>query len=233
VGKPGTFLESQYDPSSSTYRAARLQCTPFYYDWVTETVGGPITVVGAEILPSSEYSVKTYGSSCEATEATCTDVGTAVTMKTRRFGDVEAPFNPPGTGQQPDAGDVTALVNKFRGVPGSRSKAVTQFQPNVPELNTDVNGLDIVDIVGAFKGFAYPFSGPCPCPSVATCGALACPGGATVCTSSGLPGLGTGSMCVKTCTGGANAGDPCINNTHCPGGTCGSGFCRDRCGRCK
>jgi hypothetical protein len=38
---------------------------------------------------------------------------------------------------------------------------------------------------------------------------------------------------VKTCVAGANAGDPCINNSHCPGSTCGAGFCRDRCARCK
>jgi len=229
VGKPGTFLESQDLPALGNYRAARLQCTPFYFDWVTETATTPITVVGAEILPSSEYSVKTYGSSCDGTEATCTDVGTAVTMKTRRSADVALVYNPPGTTTQPDALDVTVLVNKFKFVPGSPSKALLQLQPNLPELNGDINALDIVAVVEGVKGFAYSFGGPCPCPSLVICGATPCPGVAT-CTGSGLPGLGAESMCVKMCS---VSGAPCIDATACPTGeTCGSPSCRDACGRC-
>ncbi len=94
VGKPATFLEAQEQPSWGNYRAARLQCTPFYYDWVTETAGkvcagplGPansglpcvdnsgctapatcidkkITVVGAEILPSSTYDYPAFATGC-------------------------------------------------------------------------------------------------------------------------------------------------------------------------
>jgi hypothetical protein len=236
VGKPGTFLEAQDNPLIGNYRAARLQCTPFYFDWVTETAGGPITVVGAEIMPSSAYSVQAYGASCKDNEVGCTNVSAAVAMLTRRSGDVAARFNPPDPSTQPDALDVTVLVNKFTGKPGAPVKAVAQLQPNLPELNADINALDIVAVVGAVKGFAYSFAGPCPCPSLVTCGpatgSLACPGGAGTCTGSGLPGLGAGAMCVKTCNGGANAGDPCINDTHCPGSTCGTGFCRDSCGRC-
>ncbi|MFH1107596.1 MAG: M4 family metallopeptidase, partial [Planctomycetota bacterium] len=170
VGEPGTFYEAQGPPLSGPYRAARLQCSPFYADWVTETASGTISVVGAEIMPSSEYSVKTYGSSCVGIEATCTDVGTAVTMKTRRSGDAETGYNPPGTGQQPDAGDVTALVNKFKKLAGAPVNSRSQLQPNLPELNTDVSASDIVAVVDAYKGFAYPYGGPCPCPSLVTCG---------------------------------------------------------------
>jgi hypothetical protein len=232
VGKPGTFYERQGPPLSEPYRAARLQCSPFYADWVGETASAPISVVGAEVMPSSEYSVKTYGSSCVGIEATCTDVGTAVTMKTRRSGDVETGYNPPGTGTQPDASDVTALVNKFKNLAGAPVKARSQLQPNLPELNTDVSATDIVAVVDAYKGFAYPYGGPCPCPSLVICGVTACPGGAGTCTGSELPGLGAEATCVKTCTGGTNADDPCIDPAHCPGGTCGSPFCRDKCGRC-
>jgi hypothetical protein len=239
VGKPGTFLESQDIPTGASYRAARLQCTPFYYDWVTETATTPITVVGAEIMPSSEYSVQTYGSSCDGAEATCLDVGIAVTMKTRRSGDAAVSYNPPATTSQPDAIDVTEVLNKFTGKVGAPVKARSQVQPNLVELNGNISGLDIVAVADAVKGFAYPYGGPCPCPSLVTCGpgtgSLACgplplPGGVGTCTGSALPGLGLGAMCVKTCSG---SGDPCINNTHCPTGeTCGNPFCRDKCGRC-
>jgi hypothetical protein len=160
-----------------------------------------------------------------------------LTIKTGRHGDVAGAFNPPSTSTQPDAIDVTQLVNKFKNVLGAPGKAVTQLQPNVPELNADINALDIVAVVDAVKGNAYSYVGPCPCPSLVTCGpvpggpsSLACSGGVGTCTGSALPGLGPGAMCVKTCSG---SGDPCINNTHCPTGeTCGSPFCRDKCGRC-
>ena len=39
VGKPLTFMERQGPPASGPYRAARLQCTPVYFDWVMETAG--------------------------------------------------------------------------------------------------------------------------------------------------------------------------------------------------
>jgi len=229
VGKPGTFLESQDSPGSMNYRAARLQCTPFYTDWVTETAGGPIVVVGAEIAPSSEYSVQAYGASCNGVEASCANVSTPVTMYTRRFGDVEVPFVPPNATGQPDVTDVAQLVNRFKNVAGAPVKAVSQLQPNLPELNADINALDIVAVVDAVKQRAYSFSGPCPCPSTVTCGSTAC-SSPTICAST----YGPGAVCVKTCTGpGLLAGDPCINDSHCVGsGTCAAGFCRDRCGRC-
>ena len=309
VGNPGTFLESQDLPALGNYRAARLQCTPFYTDWVAETATTPITVVGAEIMPSSTYGVQTYGASCMGNEGTCTNVGTAVTMCTRRSGDVTAPYqNPAVSLSQPDGLDVGLLVAKFKGAL-SPSKGVLQLQPNLLELNGDINALDILAGVDAFRGKAYSFDGPCPCPSQATCGAFACPptvctatnicvGGTnngadcrvcsnkkcsgfppnTVCTGTGqgncpsgqtcnfinctdntpcIPtggtcqpsdspctgggvctlsstlGLGAGAMCVKTCVGGSNDGEPCINDSHCPGSSCGSGFCRDACGRCS
>ncbi|MFH1108413.1 MAG: M1 family metallopeptidase, partial [Planctomycetota bacterium] len=165
VGKPGTFYEAQGPPLSGPYRAARLQCSPFYWDWVTETASGPISVVGAEIMPSSEYSVRAYASSCAGHEydvPDCAGAGPAVTMYTRRSGDVETGYNPPGTGTQPDANDVTALVNKFTKLAGAPLNFRSQLQPNLPELNTDVSASDIVAVVDAYKGFAYPYGGPCP-----------------------------------------------------------------------
>jgi len=231
VGKPGTFLESQDSPGLGSYKAARLQCTPYYHDFAAE---GLIHVTGAEIVPSSRYDVEIFAASCKGSEDTCTAVSSAVTMTTRRSGDIAANFNPPSTSTQPDAIDVTQLVNKFKNVSGAPSKVVAQLQPNLPELNADINALDIVAEVDAVKQFAYSFSGPCACPSAVPCDpaidSVACTT-PTVCVTT----FGAGALCVKTCSGGDNAGDPCINNMHCPGsppGTCENGFCRDRCGRC-
>jgi len=237
VGKPGVFLESQdAGPGAGTYKAARLQCTPYYTDWITDTANALIAVVGGEIAPSSEYRVQVYGASCKGAETGCSDVSAPVTMYTRRSGDVELPFSPPDASGQPNVTDIAQLVNKWKNVAGAPVKAIAQLQPNLPELNADISALEIVAVVDAVKQLAYPFSGPCPCPSTVTCGSLAC-SSATPC----IAALGAGAACVKTCAGGTNAGEPCINNTHCTQGCCGSGctptttgggFCNDRCGRC-
>ena len=214
VGKPGTFYESQGPPVSGPYTAARLQCTAYYHDWITETASAPITVVGAEIAPSSRYEVAVYGASCEGNESCCAAVSAAVTMYTRRSGDVDQPFNPPSATGQPDVTDVTQLVNKFKNLPGAPVKAIAQLQPNLPELNANINVLDVLAVVDAFKNnIAYAFSGPCACPSLVSCELTVC-NSATPCVNA----YGAGSTCVKTCAGGTNNGDPCIDNLYCPGG---------------
>jgi len=223
VGKPSTFYESQGPPLTGPYRAARLQCTPFYWDWVAETATDPIVVVGAEIVPSSEYSVRVYAGSCTDSETICTNVSAAVTMYTRRSGDVVVPYRPgslPDT-NQPNANDIAALVNKFKSLAGSPEHYRSQVQPNLPELNGSISALDISTVVDGVKGFRYAFSGPCACPSTQACG-LSC--------------AGCLGLCVRTCVGGDNDGEPCINSAnHCPGGgTCSAaGTCRDKCGRCN
>jgi hypothetical protein len=236
VGPWVTVYESQGPPLAGPSIAARLQCTPYYWDWKSK---GPIWVVGAEIMPSSQYSVQAYGDSCMGNEGTCTNVSAPVTMYTRRSGDVEAVYNPPTNVPQPDAIDLAQVVNKFAGKLGAPLKCRAQLQPNLPELNTDVNALDIVAVVDAIKGKAYPFSGPCPCPSKMLCRNTPCATPAVCVALPAASGGGAGAMCVKTCVGGSADGQPCINIGHCPGGTsCGAagptpGFCRDKCGRCN
>jgi len=219
LGRVVTVREAQDNPGRGSFLASRLQCTPYYTDW---TAVGSITIVGPEIMPSSTYELTAYASSCEGAEATCANVSTPVQALTRRSGDVAIPYAPSGT--QPDGQDVVAAVNKFKSLLGSPSKAIAQIQPNVIELNTDLSGLDIVAVIDAFRGVAYPYSGPCPCPSTVICNTTACTPGDPC----------GGGLCIQTCTGGTNADQPCRNDNHCPGGTCPStGFCRDRCGRCN
>jgi len=228
VGKPGTFYEHQGPPVSGPYKAARLQCTPLYRDWAGE---GLICVTGADIVPSSTYDVQVFAASCDGIEGTCANVSCPLQIVTARWGDVEAPFNPPATSNQPDVTDVAQLVNKFKNLAGALVKAISQLQPGLPELNANINVLDILAVVDAFKNnIAYSFSGPCRCPSLVTCGLMGC-ANATPCVTANGPG----STCMKTCTGpGPLTGDLCIDDTHCVGsGTCGTGFCRDRCGRCS
>jgi len=220
VGRPRTFLEFQSSPGGSRYTAARLQCTPLYRDW---TADGELHIIGAEIVPSSTYQVQNFAESCAGNEDACMVTSGLLVVTTARWGDIAPEFNPPATTTQPDVIDVAQLVNKFKNLPGAPVKAIAQLQPNLPDPNADINVLDILAVVDAVKQFAYSFSGPCPCPSLVACNMAAC----------AVPSDCSDGLCVQTCLGGANAGEPCINDSHCPSGTCGSGFCRDRCGRCS
>jgi hypothetical protein len=258
VGPPLGYLESNDNPGLGNYRAARLQCTPYYHTWSIE---GIVHAIGAEIVPSSAYEVQVFGAICKGIEDTCGAVSSPVTMTTRRAGDIATPFQgaPPLT--QPNAIDVTNAVNKFRNLFGAPPKVISQVQPNFPDPNSDINAIDVVTVVDNVRGFGYTYSGPCVCPSTVPCNTTAC-GSASACT--GL--YGAGATCIKTCTSGPRMGHPCNNNLNCGSciggpatgagaagipcdangdcasnncgtGTCPTGatpgFCRDRCGRCN
>jgi hypothetical protein len=259
VGPPLGYLESNDNPGLGNYRVSRLQCTPFYYDWVPEPNGGLVNIIGADIVPSSTYQLQAFGADCKGSESNCGNVSPPVVVTTRRAGDIATPFQggPPLT--QPNAIDVTNAVNKFRNLAGSPPKVVSQVQPNFPDPNADINAIDIVTVVDNQRGFGYTYSGPCICPSTVPCNTTAC-AGASACT--GL--YGAGATCIKTCTSGRTgqpcnnnlncgfcvggpatgagaAGIPCDANGDCASGTCQTGvcptgatpgFCRDRCGRC-
>jgi hypothetical protein len=221
VGPVVDVYEHQNALGLGGHRMARLQCAPYYTHWIQE---GPFYIAGAEIVPSSLYDLDQLGASCMGNEDTCLDIIASFSLATTRHGDVAAPFDPPSGGTQPDGVDVTSLVNHFRHVSGAPRKPAAQLQPNLPELNTNMNALDIVAGVDAFRGLAYAFSGPCPCPSTVVCNAMPCASAAQ---------CGSGQTCVRTCAGGSAAGAPCLTDLHCPGGACGAGACRDRCGRCN
>jgi hypothetical protein len=221
VGPLYTYPECEFGfPEAGAFRAARLQCTPYYHDWGSE---GLFHVTGGEIVPSSQYEVEVVPISCQGAEDTCATVPPPTRMRTSRHGDVAPAFNPPDTVTEPDALDIAAVVDKVKCLPGSYPKPMTQTEPNVPEYFRQHTGLDIVNVIDAFKGHAYPFSGPCPCPSTVPCAG-------TPCTSSTQC---AGGVCYKVCVDGSSAGAPCQTGEHCPGGSCGSGLCRDACGRCN
>lgn len=219
VGRPYEYQNHASVPASGTFRSARLQCTPYYHNWTTE---GLVHVIGAEIMPSSTYDVQLVPIECAGNESNCAGVSAALSITTARHGDVVAPFNPPNQIPQPDALDISALVDRFKFLPGAPSKPSAQIQPNSPEPNQDVSGLEILAGVDAFKGLAYPFHGPCPCPSTVTCNLTPC-NSVNACS---------GGTCTKVCTGGTKDGNPCNDDIHCPSGMCGAGYCRDACKRC-
>jgi hypothetical protein len=110
--------------------------------------------------------VETLAASCQGEEETCTQVSAnPLVVNTTRWGDVEAPFQPPDPTQQPNVADISALVNKFKSALGAPIKARSLLSPALltSQLGVDVAFNQISACVDAFKGAAYPFT-PVACP---------------------------------------------------------------------
>lgn len=149
VGAPRPYIESSGNPT--VFYASLLQCDPYYRDWGTI---GVVHVYGSEIVPSSTYDVQAIPEDCSANdEANFT--GTLQVLTTR-WGDLEIPFSPPSPNGQPDLGDVSALVNKFKGAPGAPIKARAVLAGSVPDFGVDLGFDHIAACVDAFKGKPYP-----------------------------------------------------------------------------
>ncbi len=158
VGPPAQYVESI--STGTPFKAASLQCTPYYQDWSTV---GLVHVFGSGITPSSTYRVQVLASSCQGIEDHCTAVSSPLSVATTRWGDVESPYNPPSTTTQPDLGDVASLVNKFKSVLGApiKARALLVGDDAFGNISPATLGLDlgfghIAACVDAFKGKPYP-----------------------------------------------------------------------------
>jgi hypothetical protein len=128
-------------------------------------------VTSAEIIPSSTYEIRAYPVSCRDAENECALASAPLTVRTQRWGDIVAPFQPDGTGQrtQPNAVDIAAGVDKVRAVSGSIGMPRAQLQPQVIESPYGVSALDIAAVIDAVRGLPYPFGEPCLCPTQTPC----------------------------------------------------------------
>lgn len=158
VGQPAQYVEST--STGTPLFAASLRCTPYYQDWSTIPL---LHVTGSAIVPSSVYEITNVASPCMGIEATCTANSVPLTVNTTRWADVETPYNPPSTTTQPDLGDVAALVNKFKSVPGApiKARALLAGDDAFGNISTSTLSLDlgfghIAACVDAFKGKPYP-----------------------------------------------------------------------------
>ena len=155
VGPPVQYVESA--SSGTPFYASVLQCTPHYRDWSTV---GLLHVTGSAIVPSSMYEVENVAAICSGIEANCTAVSAPLVIGTTRWGDVETPYNPPAPSTQPDLGDVSALVNKFRNAPGAPIKArallVGGDAFGAIDIATEFSFIHIAACVDAFRGRPYP-----------------------------------------------------------------------------
>lgn len=157
VGPPTQYIEST--STQINFHSSMLQCTPHYQDWGSIL---RLHVNGSAIVPSSIYQVEVLPDSCMGNEENCGTILDSYTLHTTRWGDVEAPYNPPATSAQPDVGDIAALVNKFRSAPGAPIKARALIT-GVDQFGTISSTLDmsiahIASCVDAFRGLPYPYA---------------------------------------------------------------------------
>jgi len=86
---------------------------------------------------------------------------------TARWGDLTGPAIEGAQGPPPDGEvdflNLTGCVDRFQGVSGAPPLEWADLHPGVPNGLVDFN--DIGSVVDAFRGFAYPFPLPDPCPS--------------------------------------------------------------------
>jgi hypothetical protein len=143
---------------------ADLQCDPLFVDW---SGLGDVHVAGADIVPGpSTYELQAVSDDCDDLEnEDC--YSDPVTIGTQKWADIGPPF---GGISQPNFFDIQLVVEKFRNLDTALPKARTDLDPQVPDRK--VNFVDIGRCVEAFRTFPYPFSGPCACPSAATCPTL-------------------------------------------------------------
>ncbi len=172
VGEPSEFCENagQSDPpvggcgqapglTNLSFPAATLQCEPYYTDW---SIYDLVHVWHEAIVPGGTYTIQVIDQGCDE-DAAETET-TPLIVHTSRWGDcVEnctiTPCGPPD-GIVNVTTDVTAVLDKFKNLEGAPRKIRCDVEPG--ELDMLVNITDVTQVLDAFRGLAYPFSGPSP-----------------------------------------------------------------------
>ncbi len=147
-----------------TYRTAGLQCTPHCMDW---GAAGLIHVADDEIIPGAAYDVRAVDCNCDLENEA--NFSTQLRITTSRWADLVSdcstvPCGPPD-GAVNVTTDVTAVLDKFKNLPGAVIKSRADLEPNQPDRL--VNITDVTRCLDAFLGFVYPPSdwpGPGGCP---------------------------------------------------------------------
>lgn len=148
IGPPTQYFE--HGPGSMPRYASALQCTAHYQNWSTV---GLLDVRGSGILPDSEYEIERM----LGENAACSK---ELTFFTGRWGDGVYPFAGSGT-TQPDFGDISAIVDKYKNVAGAPRKARCMLAGRGASgdvnLAIDVDFTHISACVDAFKGKPFPY----------------------------------------------------------------------------
>ncbi|MEK6799186.1 MAG: hypothetical protein AABZ12_09500 [Planctomycetota bacterium] len=168
----GPIVEYNYTvlPPTSFY-GSQLRCDPTFADYPG---AGAFSIYAPEVMPDSQYSIQIVDIACADSldEEDC--YSDPLLGGTQRWGDTVSTFQNdifpvPAFPSQPNVLDVAAIVDHIKGIPGAVGKTRAQLQPNGPAPGANVNVLDLAYDVDALKNKAYPFAGPCTCPSGVAC----------------------------------------------------------------
>jgi hypothetical protein len=151
-------------PLPSSFQSANLECAPHCSDYGSV---GALHVTDDEIIPNAVYEVQIIDCASDfGNELAYSD---PLTIDTSRWGDLVGnctvlPCTAPD-GVVNVTTDVTAVLDKFKNLPGAVMKSRADLDPNVPEWL--VNITDVTAGLDAFLGFTYPptgWPGPGGCP---------------------------------------------------------------------
>lgn len=159
VGTPEVFVDSE--PLGTQFHAAPLVCEPNFMDWGDIPL---LHVYGPQIVPSSIYTVDVVEIECERDNPE--NFSSALQLETSRWGDLIPPFQEPAPNNinQPDARDLTALVDKIKELATATSSTRMQLHPALLAPATKPNVADLTAAVDAVKGFAFSFVDTTGCP---------------------------------------------------------------------
>jgi hypothetical protein len=116
------------------------------------------------IVPDGQYVVQIIDRAC--TISAEEEYSAPLMAATSRWGDAvqdctSVPCGPPD-GTVGVSTDVTAILDKFRNLPGAPIKARCDFEPALPDHL--INITDVMVCLDAFRGAVYPFDElPDPC----------------------------------------------------------------------
>lgn len=163
VADPGEVTEASGSNGPSpppTFLLAGLDTVPDCRDWGEL---GQIDVADDEIVPGATYDVQ--ATDCECNFAVEGSYSAALVISTSQWGDLVGdcgvtPCTPPDG--VVDFIDISAMVEKFKNLPGAPRKARADVAPDLADRVIDF--LDISYCVEAFRALPYPFDGPNECP---------------------------------------------------------------------
>ncbi len=133
-----------------------LQATPYFRDWTNPP--GIIHVSDCNIVPCATYTIEAIR---DVDYPDGPYAAPLVLQTTPLWGDVVGNGGAPADGVV-NALDVTAMVNRFKNLPGASPRSWCDLHANSPTqgVNLNIDALDITTVVSAFKGSDYPYSGP-------------------------------------------------------------------------
>jgi hypothetical protein len=148
-------------PSYPTFWAVALSCEPHFTDWGAY---GTVYAYHQGVIPGGVYAAQVIESACALADEG--NYSTPLEITTSGWCDVVSncvmlPCGPPD-GVVNITTDVTAIVDKFKNLPGSAMKSRCDVEPATPDLL--INITDVGAAIEAFLGSRYPFETPPPCP---------------------------------------------------------------------